>query len=79
MVKYAEDKAEGKDTRSVEIAINMLKNNEPLDSFRNSTATREVRGESEWRKGMYTPVHEDSSTESTKQFSMAVEFRKKSI
>nr|WP_277619269.1 palindromic element RPE1 domain-containing protein [Legionella norrlandica] len=41
-------------------------------------AMREVRGETERRTAVYTLVHEDSSTVSTKQFSMAVEFRKKS-
>ncbi|WP_412756908.1 SDR family NAD(P)-dependent oxidoreductase [Legionella bozemanae] len=34
----------------------------------------EVRGDTEHRTGVYTPVHEDSSTASTKQFTSAVEF-----
>ncbi|KTC87240.1 pyruvate phosphate dikinase [Legionella cincinnatiensis] len=40
---------------------------------------REVRGETEHRTGVYTPVHEDSSTVSTKQFSTTVAFGTKSI
>src|SRR3990167_8621999 len=38
-----------------------------------------VRGDEAHRTAVYTSVHEDSSTESTKQFTSAVEFRKKSI
>ena len=41
-------------------------------------AVREVRGETERRTGVYTLVHEDSITVSTKQCSTAVEFRKRS-
>ena len=41
-------------------------------------AEDEVRGDTEQRTGVYTPVHEDSSTVSTKQFASAVEFGKKS-
>ncbi len=41
-------------------------------------AESKVRGDSERRTGVYTQVHEDSSTESTKQFASTVEFRKKS-
>ncbi len=37
MDKYAEGKAEGKDMRSVEIAINMLKDNESLDKINRFT------------------------------------------
>ena len=37
MDKYAEGKAEGKDMRSVEIAINMLKDNESLDKINRVT------------------------------------------
>lgn len=39
----------------------------------------EVRGDTERRTGVYTQVHEDSSTVSTKQFASAVEFRKRSV
>ncbi|MCW8423809.1 palindromic element RPE1 domain-containing protein [Legionella anisa] len=39
----------------------------------------EVRGDAEHRTGVYTPVHEDSSTASTKQFTSSVEFEKRSI
>ncbi|OGV37943.1 MAG: hypothetical protein A3E88_03350 [Legionellales bacterium RIFCSPHIGHO2_12_FULL_35_11] len=42
-------------------------------------AESEVRGDEARRTAVYTSVHEDSSTESTKQFTSAVEFRKKSI
>ncbi|OGV31886.1 MAG: threonylcarbamoyl-AMP synthase, partial [Legionellales bacterium RIFCSPHIGHO2_12_FULL_35_11] len=41
-------------------------------------AESEVRGDEARRTEAYTSVHEDSSTESTKQFTSAVEFRKKS-
>lgn len=41
-------------------------------------AVSEVRGDGERRTAVYTPVHEDSSTASTKQFATAVEFQKKS-
>ncbi len=41
-------------------------------------AESKVRGDSKRKTGVYTQVHEDSSTESTKQFASAVEFRKKS-
>ncbi|HHF0524580.1 TPA: hypothetical protein ACP9FK_000851 [Legionella anisa] len=38
-----------------------------------------MRGDAEHRTGVYTPVHEDSSTASTKQFTSSVEFGKRSI
>ncbi|HHF7350185.1 TPA: hypothetical protein ACPSKZ_000025 [Legionella anisa] len=38
-----------------------------------------MRGDAEHRTGVYTPVHEDSSTASTKQFTSSVEFEKRSI
>nr|WP_202972783.1 palindromic element RPE1 domain-containing protein [Legionella steigerwaltii] len=38
-----------------------------------------MQEDTERRTGMYTSVHEDSSTVSTKQVSFAVEFRKRSI
>ena len=41
MDKYAEGKAEGKDMRSAEIAINMLKDNEPLDKISRFTGLSE--------------------------------------
>ena len=41
--------------------------------------TRKVEGDSERRTGVYTDVHEDSSTESTNKFSVGVEFQKKFI
>jgi len=40
---------------------------------------RKVGGGSEHRTGVYTPVHEDLSTEPTNQFPAEVEFRKRSI
>nr|WP_255666637.1 MULTISPECIES: bifunctional tetrahydrofolate synthase/dihydrofolate synthase [unclassified Legionella] len=40
---------------------------------------REVRENTEHRTGVYTSVHEDSSTVSTKQFSSPAAFRKKSL
>ena len=49
--------------------------NRPLSKL---GAVREVRGETERRTGVYTLVHEDSSTVSTKQFSRTVEFQKRS-
>ena len=42
-------------------------------------ADSEGRGDEARRTAVSTPAHEDSSTESTKQFTSAVEFRKKSI
>ena len=41
-------------------------------------AESEARGDEARRIAVYTSVHEDSSTESTKKFTSAVEFRKKS-
>src|SRR3990167_431378 len=46
--------------------------------FSKLAAESEVRGDEARRTAVYTSVHEDSSTESTKQFPSAVEFRKKS-
>ncbi|KTD06083.1 pyruvate phosphate dikinase [Legionella gratiana] len=52
----------------------------PFIGLRSKLAVvREVRGETEHRTGGYTPVHEDSSTVSTKQFSTTVAFGTKSI
>ncbi|HHF7349836.1 TPA: palindromic element RPE1 domain-containing protein [Legionella feeleii] len=41
-------------------------------------AVRAARGETARRTAVYTPVHEDSSTGSTKRCPNAVEFQKKS-
>ena len=49
--------------------------NRPLSKL---AAVREVRGKTERRTGLYTLVHEDSSTVKTKQFSSVVDFRKRS-
>ncbi len=50
-------------------------NNRLLSKF---AAVREIGGDSARRTGVYTRVHEGSSTESTNKFSAEVEFRKKS-
>ena len=43
------------------------------------SAESKLRGDSERRTGVYTQVHEDSSTESTKQVASADGFGKRSI
>ena len=48
----------------------------PLSKLATSS---KVQGDGERRTGVYTLVHEDSSTASTKQFADGVEFRKRSI
>ncbi len=49
--------------------------NRPLSKL---AAVRKVEGGSEHITGVYTPVHEDSSTEPTHKFSTEVEFQKRS-
>ena len=59
----------------MQVKIYHLNNNRLLSKL---AAESEVRGDEARRTAVYTSVHEDSSTESTKQFTSAVEFRKKS-
>ena len=49
--------------------------NRPLSK---PSAESKLRGDSERRTGVYTQVHEDSSTAATKQDTLAVKFPKKS-
>ncbi len=53
----------------------VLGDNRPLSKL---ALEDEVRGETARRAGVYTQVHEDSSTGSTKQFASKVEFRMRS-
>ncbi|KTD72524.1 chemotaxis protein CheW [Legionella tucsonensis] len=65
-------------TRNEEYPLNipiLLCSDRPLSKLAEEC---EVRGDAERRTGVYTEVHEDSSTASTKQLTSSVEFGKRS-